>query len=1079
MKKKKGRRTPLDRFTAILLAVVMAFVFPIISFGDVFANADKSGDSKCADTTMKYTIQKKWSGDKETPSSIDVNVYKDSGSSVYKTVTLEASEGWTKTIDVAEGSTYTVKEDAVENYTPSYSYTKGLTYGGKIESTSNDVKVGSAADKDNFFVAIKQAQKVSVWYTGTVDTTALEALVKAKDPGSKFDFEFHQITTSWIDNATEFTVFPGSNNPQYATTAKIYISNGNLYFQAAKDKWSHLDYGTTGSAGAVITNTYSGPSPATAQIKTSKEVSSTNDKYTGTEDFSFTLTASTSGAPLPASNTASCKSGGTAEFGSITFDQAGTYIYQISENKPAAAAAGMTYDTSDRYAKVVVTKDDASNSLTSAVTYGKTSSDINSGSLTITNTYSSISAGLKVSKKVVTAKDSTSSYKSSTGDSFTFALKPANENAKEVLSDDGITASCEDNATAEFSSISFTKEGTYLFSITEQKGSVEGMTYDAASKYAKVEISKDNSGKLAASVKYGTTSDACTADSLSVTNTYCTTTAKLSLSKQVTGDKYTGDEVFGFTLDRVTEGAPLPGSTSASCKDGKTASFGDITYSNEGTYIYKVTETTGTTASMTYAKDPLYAKVVVTNTAGTLTSKVTYGSTSIAANITGSTLTFVNSYSKPYVPTTTADIEVSKEVTTTDGSAQTYSGNEDFIFTLAADTLNAPLPAQTSATCKAGGTADFGSIKYTEAGDYWYTITEVKGTDEHMTYDTTVKYVHVKVTEATPVEQVYAARKAMKAASVQKTLSATVTYGPSKLLANDEALTITNTYYVPPVSDKTSYSVEKKWADNENAGNTRPDKIMVQLYANGQETGQQQELNANNDWSFTWNDLRKTNDSGHEIVYTAAETQVPDNYTGTVEYKNGKTTITNTYTPYTPPLSSKGNLNVTKSVTLDGASTTAISGTFYVTVFTDAGCTQIAAGTSTQAITISNGTASSASFTGLDPGTYYIAETNEDGTSLYGQAPYIEGFMSGSADGSMTAVVVTGNATAEAAITNEYTTATPPQDPKTPGTTTSADAPKDAAPDTSDPWSNGTTAFLMIMAAGGLFTAIFLRRKEW
>ena len=103
---------------------------------------------------------------------------------------------------------------------------------------------------------------------------------------------------------------------------------------------------------------------------------------------------------------------------------------------------------------------------------------------------------------------------------------------------------------------------------------------------------------------------------------------------------------------------------------------------------------------------------------------------------------------------------------------------------------------------------------------------------------------------------------------------------------------ITNTHE----TEKTTYSVEKVWNDNDNQDGKRPTSIQVQLKANGNNKGEAITLNEGNNWKNTWNDLPKY-ENGKEITYTVEEV-VPEGYTALYDTEtSGKTTITNSYTP--------------------------------------------------------------------------------------------------------------------------------------------------------------------------------------
>ena len=83
--------------------------------------------------------------------------------------------------------------------------------------------------------------------------------------------------------------------------------------------------------------------------------------WTDTDAFTFELSAATDGAPLPVSTTATVtkrdlRDDGTAaiRFGKIRFIAAGTYEYEVREQKAGAAENGMTYSTNVARIRVTV-----------------------------------------------------------------------------------------------------------------------------------------------------------------------------------------------------------------------------------------------------------------------------------------------------------------------------------------------------------------------------------------------------------------------------------------------------------------------------------------------------------------------------------------------------------------------------------------------------------------------------------------------------------------------------------------------------------------------------------------------------
>ena len=88
---------------------------------------------------------------------------------------------------------------------------------------------------------------------------------------------------------------------------------------------------------------------------------------------------------------------------------------------------------------------------------------------------------------------------------------------------------------------------------------------------------------------------------------------------------------------------------------------------------------------------------------------------------------------------------------------------------------------------------------------------------------------------------------------------------------------ITNSY----APGKTSVTVTKAWADNDDRGGHRPKEIKVQLKADGENSGEEITLNAENNWTYTWSDLDQKK-AGKDIAYTVEETGKAVGYISTV-----------------------------------------------------------------------------------------------------------------------------------------------------------------------------------------------------
>lgn len=110
--------------------------------------------------------------------------------------------------------------------------------------------------------------------------------------------------------------------------------------------------------------------------------------------------------------------------------------------------------------------------------------------------------------------------------------------------------------------------------------------------------------------------------------------------------------------------------------------------------------------------------------------------------------------------------------------------------------------------------------------------------------------------------------------------------------------TITNKH----TPDQTSVSVEKIWDDKNDQDGLQPESVKVQLMVGEENIGEAVELNADNNWKYTWSELDKR--AGGEIIqYTVKEVEVPKGYEATVENKGAEGSfdykVTNKHVPET------------------------------------------------------------------------------------------------------------------------------------------------------------------------------------
>lgn len=123
---------------------------------------------------------------------------------------------------------------------------------------------------------------------------------------------------------------------------------------------------------------------------------------------------------------------------------------------------------------------------------------------------------------------------------------------------------------------------------------------------------------------------------------------------------------------------------------------------------------------------------------------------------------------------------------------------------------------------------------------------------------------------------------------VKNTTKYTVTVKADGTVEYNGAVSQDNAITIPNKLGTRDITVEKKWVDNNNAGNTRPELITVILYANGhprQNTDVRPD--ANGKWTLTLGDLEKYDTNGQEINYTVKEVDAH----GIPIEANGKITI--------------------------------------------------------------------------------------------------------------------------------------------------------------------------------------------
>lgn len=326
----------------------------------------------------------------------------------------------------------------------------------------------------------------------------------------------------------------------------------------------------------------------------------------------------------------------------------------------------------------------------------------------------------------------------------------------------------------------------YVYTVTEVVPSpaTTGMTYGAAVKFALKATDANTIEFYTVSADDAKTKvDAAADQYVTITNAYNPTSVGLSLSEcfqkhltSNTANVPTTGKTFTLTItgtsDNITDKTAIIGTAAVgtlaanttgtsyggsayftSFKKG-TADVSALNFTAAGTYIYKVQETAGSVAGMSYDTTEYTLTVVVTDNAGALeiTSAIVTkpGTTDTPVEVTDlktSFLTIENTFTAATLPldpptedpeSLTAGFKVIKSLT---GDTKTE--------TFRAQLLEGTTVKATASAAATTGTPvafkDFGTLVFTEVGTKTYTIKEVNAGTAGMTYDSTEYTLTVEV----------------------------------------------------------------------------------------------------------------------------------------------------------------------------------------------------------------------------------------------------------------------------------------------------------------------------------------------
>lgn len=467
-----------------------------------------------------------------------------------------------------------------------------------------------------------------------------------------------------------------------------------------------------------------------------------NGAWTDRDRYVADITA-LDGAPanaVPASITFADNRTQTLQINSNAFAKEGVYRYQVRERR--GDNPGVAYDSRTWILTVTVTDD--LTTFTRRITANTTCDGVQSDAIQFTNTYKAQPVSVRFrARKTLADPDHTGVRLQAGQYEFTCV---EDKTGGQV----GTAKTNDQRGDVLFDAISYTRPGTYDYTIRETPGDRGGVTYDAARHHVRVTVTDNGEGQLLADVKY----DGGTAIP-EFTNTYRAqpatdnpTAVKAVSASEGNHYKLKGDD-FTFTLHRVT----APDGVTAEADQTKTNDargnirFDQLSFPLPGTYVYTVSERDVTVPGVT--KDGTVTTITYTvkdvDHAGRL--KVVDKTITRSDGKTANGIRFDNTYNPQGVGCTLGGV---KAIINADTATNRIPRDGEFTFALTSHD-GAPMPEGSKDGVKTvantGTGFSFGRMDYDKPGTYVYTVTEQAGRDPTIGYSTQAYDVTVTVTD--------------------------------------------------------------------------------------------------------------------------------------------------------------------------------------------------------------------------------------------------------------------------------------------------------------------------------------------
>ena len=462
----------------------------------------------------------------------------------------------------------------------------------------------------------------------------------------------------------------------------------------------------------------------------------------------------------------------------MTFTEEGIYTFNINETVPQTPAGGMTYDSHTAQVTIVVTRDTVNiGKLKATVSYNNSgaASDVTDRAV-FANPYDASTEVTGGTKADISAKKTLHGRNLRAGEfQFKLTTRPADGSNGTVLQEkqngadgsiafDSISYKTSDTAAgasavvldkaveAGYAVKSTDADGNTVYTLsyriyedTENGTNLNGISVVTETYDFTVTVTDHGNGVLTAVTNYPNEQN-----QFEFVNQYGTEPVPVEIagSKTLAHDtSLTPADITGkftFTLEALTEGAPMPVQTTAVNDAAGNVNFGEITFTTDFLQDAITTDNGVRTKEFEYKVTESGSAAGVTNDVNvSKTFKLTLtddgnGNLSVTRNpADGPLFSFTNIYHVSELPSSITDqVKVNK----------TLEGRElkegEFNFELVEDGN-----VVATGSNDVDGKVVFSSITYTQPGSHVYTVREVKGSETGITYDEQTYIVYTQITD--------------------------------------------------------------------------------------------------------------------------------------------------------------------------------------------------------------------------------------------------------------------------------------------------------------------------------------------